>query len=79
VIRRRLRIMAIWQAAPGRRLDDVPDQMAPDVVQAVFGEQLAPGRLEAAAIEIPKYIEALRRARRPALPSERPEENPKVF
>lgn len=62
-VRARLRIIRIWQHGPTQPVDELPDELARDVVDAVFADQLAPGRLELAAVEIPKYIEALRRAR----------------
>jgi hypothetical protein len=62
-VRARLRILRIWRQAPTQRVDELPDELAPDVVDALFADQLAPGRLELAATEIPTYIEALRRAR----------------
>ncbi|MBO4161983.1 hypothetical protein [Micromonospora antibiotica] len=62
-VRARLRILRIWRHAPPQRVDEIPDELALDVVEAIFADQLAPGRLELAAAEIPKYIEALRRAR----------------
>lgn len=65
-VRARLRIIRLWQQAPVPRLDELPDAVGRDVVNAVFADQLAPGRLELAVEEIPKYIEAVRRARRPA-------------
>jgi hypothetical protein len=61
-IRARLRVIRIWQQMPGRRVHDLPGELVQDVVDAVFAEQLAPGQLERAAVELPKYIEALRRA-----------------
>jgi hypothetical protein len=48
----------------GPVLDDLPDDDAAAAVDALFAELLAPGRLERAAVELPKYIEALRSARR---------------
>ncbi|WKU05747.1 hypothetical protein [Micromonospora sp. HUAS LYJ1] len=62
-VRARLRILRIWQHAPTQRMDDIPDDLAPDVVDAIFADQLAPGRLELAVAELPKYIAALRQAR----------------
>ncbi|WJK43976.1 hypothetical protein O7608_15810 [Solwaraspora sp. WMMA2056] len=62
-VRARLRLIRIWQCAPAGQVDDLPDDVGRDVVEAVFADQLAPGRLELAVVEIPKYIEALRRAR----------------
>ena len=63
-VRARLRIVRLWQQAPMQQVDDLPDELARDVVDAVFADQLAPGRLELATVELPLYIEALRRARR---------------
>jgi hypothetical protein len=63
-VRARLRIIRIWQQAPTQSVGELPDELAPVVIDAVFADQLAPGRLELATVEIPKYIEALRRARR---------------
>ncbi|BCY07251.1 hypothetical protein [Actinoplanes sp. L3-i22] len=37
-----------------------------ELVNAVFIEQIAPGFLQRAAVELPRYIAALRAARRPA-------------
>jgi len=67
LIRARLRIIRIWQHSPPQRVDELPEELAEDVIDAVFADQLAPGRLEQAVTELPKYIEALRRAagRRP--------------
>jgi hypothetical protein len=67
LIRARLRIIRIWQHSPTQRVDELPEELAKDVVDAVFADQLAPCRLEQAVTELPKYIEALRRAggRRP--------------
>ncbi|SCF39983.1 hypothetical protein GA0070216_11399 [Micromonospora matsumotoense] len=62
-VRARLRILHIWQHIPTQRVEEIPDELALDVVDALFADQLAPGRLELAVTEIPKYIEALRRAR----------------
>jgi len=65
-IRSRLRVIRIWHRRPAGRLAELPDGVARDVVDAVFAEQIAPGRLERAEAELPKYIEAFRRARRAA-------------
>ena len=70
MIRARQRVMRIWQQHPVGRVEELPDEVARDVVDAVFADLMAPGRLEQAAEELPKYIEALRRARRPPLTSE---------
>ncbi|MBL7253216.1 hypothetical protein [Paractinoplanes lichenicola] len=56
-VRARLRLLEHRQPGSAADLSDA-------VVDAVFADQLAPGRLELATVEIPKYIEALRRARR---------------
>lgn len=65
LIRGRLRVLRIWQDQPGGRLQELPDELARDVVDAVFADQMLPGQLERAVVELPKYIEAFRRARRP--------------
>jgi hypothetical protein len=61
-VRSRMRIIRIWQDQPMQRVDDLPEELAPDVIDAVFLDQLAPGQLEQASEELPKYIEALRHA-----------------
>ncbi len=61
-IRARLRVIRIWQQVPDPKVDELPEALARDVVDAIFVDQLAPGHLERAATELPKYIEALRRA-----------------
>jgi hypothetical protein len=61
-IRARLRVIRIWQQVPAQRVDELPAELVQDVVDAVFVDQLAPGQLERAAAELPKYIEALRLA-----------------
>ncbi|WP_250004704.1 hypothetical protein [Actinoplanes sp. M2I2] len=66
-IESRLRVIRVWRQEPVPRTDDLPDQLVRFVVGALFADQVAPGRLEQAAVEIPKYIEALRRARSPGL------------
>ncbi|GAA2565506.1 hypothetical protein GCM10010435_42840 [Winogradskya consettensis] len=68
--RARLRVLKIWQHVPAQRVDDLPRELADDVVDAVFADQLAPGRLEQAVEELPKYIEALRQARRKVAPGD---------
>jgi hypothetical protein len=70
--RARLRIIRIWRQLPARRLDELPPALLQDIVDAAFVDQLAPGRLESAVAELPKYIEALRRARRPPLSGDAP-------
>lgn len=61
-IRSRMRILRIWQEQPMQRVDELPEELAPDVIDAIFLDQLAPGQLEQAAVELPKYITALRTA-----------------
>jgi hypothetical protein len=61
-VRARLRVIRIWHQVPARRIDELPEELRQDVVDAVFVDQLAPGQLEEAARELPKYIEALRLA-----------------
>jgi hypothetical protein len=63
MIRARLRVIRLWEQLPDRRLDELPGALADDVVDAVFVDQLAPGQLQRAVDELPKYIEALRQAR----------------
>ncbi|PRY29544.1 hypothetical protein [Pseudosporangium ferrugineum] len=70
LIRARLRVIRIWEQSPTQRVDELPEELAQDVIDAVFADQLAPGKLEQAAAELPKYIEALRRACRYAQPGE---------
>jgi hypothetical protein len=64
----RLRLVKIWQQLPEPAVDDLPDELSQSVVDAVFVDQLAPGQLEQAVLELPKYIQALYVARRLAAP-----------
>jgi hypothetical protein len=64
VLTARLRTVQAWHAAGGTG----PRHPAPAVLDAVFADQVAPGRLEHVVAELPKYIDALRLARRPASP-----------
>jgi hypothetical protein len=64
----RLRLLRSWQCSPAG-LDDLAPEVVDSVVDAVFADQLAPGRLERAVTELPKYLAALRRARRDPPPS----------
>ena len=57
-VRSRLRLVRIWHELPR------PAPLTPALVDAAFTDQLVPGRLEQAACELPKYIEAVRLARR---------------
>jgi hypothetical protein len=65
LVRARLRVTRIWYRQPAGRIEELLDVLAGDVVEALFTDQMAPGHLEQAAAELPKYIEALRRAQRP--------------
>jgi hypothetical protein len=63
VVHARLRLLRVWQAPHDGDLTDLSDEAARDVFHVMFLDQVRPGQLEQAADEIPKYIEALRRAR----------------
>jgi hypothetical protein len=65
----RLRLVRIWQRLPEPAVDNLPAEFSQYVVDAVFVDQLAPGQLERAVRELPKYIEALQVARRSAPPA----------
>jgi hypothetical protein len=65
VVQARLRLLRAWQAPHDDDLTELADEAARDVVHVMFLDQVRPGQLEQAADEIPKYIEALRRARVP--------------
>ncbi|GLY00714.1 MULTISPECIES: hypothetical protein [Actinoplanes] len=62
VLNERLRLLDLWQRSPS--LAEMPPAMADTVVDVVFDDQLCPGRIERAARELPKYVAALRTARR---------------
>lgn len=64
----RLRLVQIWQQLPEPAVDKLPAEFSQSVVDAVFVDQLAPGHLERAVRELPKYIQALRVARESARP-----------
>lgn len=59
-----------WRQRPAPRFGGLVGAPSEQVVHAAFLDQLAPGRLEQAAVELPKYIAALRRARRLTPPVE---------
>jgi hypothetical protein len=61
-VRSRQRVARMWQQPPTRGIDGLPEPLAQVLVDAVFTEQVSPGQLDDAAAELPKYIEALRRA-----------------
>jgi hypothetical protein len=60
----RLRVIKRWRELESPTLDGLPGPAAQIVADAVFQDQTVPGRLEQAADELPKYISALRLARR---------------
>jgi hypothetical protein len=63
-VRARLRLVELWQSDIHPALDAFPADVAGQLVEAAFAEQCAPGQLRRAAEELPKYIAALRLARR---------------
>jgi len=64
VLEARLRVLELWRSHPAPRIECLPPEFADSVVDAVFADQLAPGRIEQATRELPKYVAALRAARR---------------
>jgi hypothetical protein len=68
MITTRLRLVQIWQQLREPAVDELPEALSQSVVDAVFVAQLAPGQLERAVDELPKYIRALQAARRLAAP-----------
>ena len=63
VLHARLSVLEVWQRDPNPRIETLPAEVAETVVDAVFADQLAPGRLARAAAELPKYVAALKAAR----------------
>jgi hypothetical protein len=62
VLHARRRVLELWRThAPA--IENLPPEVADSVVDAVFADQLAPGRLEEATRELPKYVAALKAAR----------------
>jgi hypothetical protein len=59
----RLRLVRIWQELPESAVDELPGALSQSIIDAVFIDQLAPGQLDRAVDELPKYIRALRLAR----------------
>ncbi|MET7751577.1 hypothetical protein [Micromonospora sp. NPDC005367] len=59
ILRQRLRAVRGWQSPSGRGVCELTQ----GVVDALFIDQLAPGRLEESITELAKYAEALRLAR----------------
>jgi hypothetical protein len=64
MITTRLRLVQIWHGLPEPAVDELPEALTQTVIDAVFVDQLAPGQLEHAVDELPKYIQALQVARR---------------
>ncbi|GIF44556.1 hypothetical protein Axi01nite_88670 [Actinoplanes xinjiangensis] len=62
ILNERLSVLDLWRRTPG--LDRMPPVVSGAVVDTVFVDQLCPGRIERAARELPKYVAALRLARR---------------
>ncbi|GAA1643203.1 hypothetical protein [Actinoplanes couchii] len=65
VVRARHEILCRRQPS-GPRADELPEEPAGAVTDAVFVEQVAPGLTEKALAELPKYIESIRRAAEPS-------------
>jgi len=63
VLHARLQVLEVWHRHPAPAIGKLPPEVAETVVDAVFADQLAPGRLELAAVELPKYVAALKAAR----------------
>lgn len=61
---RRLELLTVWRQNPGVPIDRLPAETAAALTDTAFADQFTPGRLEQAIEELPKYIEALRLARR---------------
>jgi hypothetical protein len=64
----RLRLLRTWQHLGQPAVDQLPEDISQTFIDAVFADQLAPGQLERAVDELPKYIKALRLARRAPTP-----------
>jgi hypothetical protein len=64
----RARLLELWRRLSGPVIDDLAPDVEQTVIDAVFADQLAPGRLESAMRELPKYVAAFKVARRPAAP-----------
>jgi hypothetical protein len=60
----RVRLLELWRRLSAPVLDDLDPDSERTLVDTVFADQLAPGRLEEAMRELPKYVEAIKAARR---------------
>jgi hypothetical protein len=65
----RVRLLELWHQLSGPVLDDLAPDVERTVIDTVFADQLAPGRLADAMRELPKYVEAFKEARRTAPPA----------
>jgi hypothetical protein len=65
----RVRLLELWDRLSGPVLDDLDPDVERTVIDTVFADQLAPGRLREALRELPKYVEAFKEARRTAPPA----------
>lgn len=65
-VKARLEAVRRWNEQPRRSASALRGARSEDLVDGVFIQQIAPGLLERAASELPKYIAAVRAARRPA-------------
>jgi hypothetical protein len=68
LVNARVRLLQLWRRLSGPVLDDLDPDVERTVIDTVFAEQLVPGRLEEALRELPKYVEALKVARRAVPP-----------
>jgi hypothetical protein len=66
ILQDRQRVLEVWQQHPAPAVEKLPPDLAETAVDAIFADQLAPGRLAEAVVELPKYVAALKLARRHA-------------
>jgi hypothetical protein len=64
VVRARTRLLEFWRQLPRPAVDGPCAAVEQFVVDILFTEQVAPGRLERALQELPTYIEAFKLAKR---------------